>query len=135
MSWDVSIIKFSKTYTSLEEIPDDEKPIALGSQKSVHEAVSEYFPSTDWSDPSWGIFDSEFGSIEFNLGDDDPSSDMMLHARASNAVVPLILALCKGQDWLAVDCSTGEFLEFTEDPNAGIEGWRAYRDQMFKKQT
>ncbi|PFH04427.1 hypothetical protein BCF11_5206 [Collimonas sp. PA-H2] len=39
MSWDISISKFSKKYTSIADIPDDEKPLDIGFLSVVHEAV------------------------------------------------------------------------------------------------
>lgn len=130
MSWDVSILKFSQPYAAVEEIPDDETPLPLGSQQHVHSAVTKHFPGTNWSDAAWGIFDSPFGSIEFNLGKDDPASSMMLHVRASNEIVAPIIRLCLEEGWNALDCSTGELLEAADDPTAGLEGWRAYRDRV-----
>ncbi len=135
MSWDVSIINFSRPYESVEQIPHDEEPLPLGTRKAVHEAVLQFFPSTSWNDPAWGVFDSPCGSIEFNLGSDDPAQSMMLHVRASNKIVPLIVAFCKEFGWSAIDSGTGEFLERSENPEAGLETWRAYRDQVFKKYT
>lgn len=130
MSWDVSIMKFSKLYAAVEDIPNDETPLSLGKQEHVHAAVTRHFPGTDWSDAEWGIFDSPFGSIEFNLGKDDPITGMMLHVRASNEIIGAIVALCLEEEWNALDCSTGELLESAEDPTAGLEGWRAYRDRV-----
>jgi hypothetical protein len=133
MSWDVSIMKFSKNYDSVEAITDNESPLPLGSLADVHSAVSDIFLGTDWTDPVWGLFDSDFGSIEFNLGDDDPATSMMLHVRASNDIVHPIIELCRQQSWTAIDCSTGEFLE--KDPTAGIEGWRAFRDKVIGQES
>jgi hypothetical protein len=130
MSWDVSIMKLSKPYASVEEIPDDESPQSLGTQEHVHTAVTRHFPGTDWNDVAWGMFDSPLGSIEFNLGKDDPASSMMLHVRASNEIVQPIIDLCREEGWTAFDCSTGEFLEAPESPTAGLNRWRAYRDRV-----
>jgi len=55
---------------------------------------------------------------------------MMLHVRASNELAQPIVALCREEGWTALDCSTGEFLETAEDPTAGLNGWRAYRDRV-----
>jgi len=93
MSWDVSIQKFSRSYESISDIDDDEKGLPLGPRNVVHGAVSKIFPSTDWTDPAWGVWESEFGSIEFNVGT-DPAEGMMLHVRAEAAVVPAIAQLC-----------------------------------------
>ena len=132
MSWDVSIINFSRDYNSIEEIPDDEQPLNLGSRVEVHKAVSEFFPGTNWCDASWGVFDCQFGSVEFNLGKDDPSDSLMLHVRASNEIVPLIVAMCKKQNWSGLDCSNGEILEKSQNPSSGIEGWRDLLEQVSK---
>jgi hypothetical protein len=133
MSWDVSIFNFSNDYKSIEDIPHNEQPNPLGAQNKVHEAILEFFPNTDWSDPSWGIFDSKYGSIEFNLGSDDPSTSLMLHVRASNELVPLIVGLCNKNHWSALDCSSGEILEYSEHTEQGLENWRNYLSQILGK--
>jgi len=46
MSRDVSILKFSNPYASVEEIPDDEAPHSNGTQEHVHTAVKRHFQST-----------------------------------------------------------------------------------------
>lgn len=134
MSWDVSIVKFSKSYNSIEEIPADEKPLDLGTKTFVQNAVLEFFPTTDRSDPSWGIFDSKFGSIEFNIGKENPTSSMMLHVRASEEIVEPIVMLCKKNNWSGLDCSTGDFLEKSECPTSGLSGWRKYLAQVLNEQ-
>ena len=130
MSWDVSIMKFSHQYALVEAISDGESCLPLGARVEVHSAVSDWFPGTDWRDPNWGIWDSQFGSIEFNLGEDEPATGLMLHIRADNAVIQPIIALCRHRGWIALDCSTGEFLEQAVDPTAGLEAWRTFRDSV-----
>ena len=83
MSWDVSIFKFRRAITSLTELSDDDAPFAIGTRAQVHAAVAAVFSDTDWSDAAWGMWESEHGSIEFNLGTDDPADGMMLHVRAA----------------------------------------------------
>jgi hypothetical protein len=135
MSWDVSIMKFSKPYTSVEAIPDDESPLPLGTVTEVHDSVTQFFPGTDWTDSAWGIFHSPFGSIEFNLGKRDPATGMMLHVRASSEIVVPIIAMCRGNGWHALDCGTGELLEQSEHPTVGLEAWTAYRNRVVETDT
>lgn len=130
MSWDVTIIKFTESYKSVDEIPDNEEPLALGDQNLVHKVVLEFFPETDWSDPSWGIFDSSFGSVEFNIGNEGLVSNMMLHVRASDEIVSPIMAMCKKNSWSALDCSNGDFLQNSNKLNSGLEAWRAYLSKV-----
>ncbi|VWC72923.1 hypothetical protein [Burkholderia lata] len=133
MSWDVSLYKFTRRYKTTEEIAHDEQPLSLGSLSEVHAAVSEVFLGTDWSDPAWGIYDSEFGSIEFNVGKDDPVKSLGLHVRASDAVVVGILNLCERIRCQAIDLTDGSFLDQSELPAAGLGKWREYRDQIIGK--
>ncbi|ANH67022.1 hypothetical protein [Mitsuaria sp. 7] len=130
MAWDVSLFKFSQRYRTLEEIPHDERLSDLGSLKEVQGAVTAVFPETDWTDPHWGIFDSVLGSIEFNVGTDDPVQSLGLHVRAGDAVVDGILLLCEQMDCQAIDVGDGSFLEQSDDPARGLQKWRAYRDQI-----
>lgn len=130
MSWDVTVQRFSREYAAIEDIPETERCLPLGSRAEIHVAISRHFPATDWSDPAWGIFDSPAGSIEFNVGRDEPNGGFMMHIRASAAIVPSIVAMCAAERWQALDCSTGAFLERAEDPSAGLEQWVAYRNQV-----
>ncbi|MFS2034682.1 hypothetical protein ACEN8I_11715 [Polaromonas sp. CT11-55] len=130
MSWDVSLYKFTRSYKIIEEIPNDEKLLALGSLREVQAAVSSVFPGTSWSDPHWGIYDSEFGSIEFNIGKEEPVEGLALHVRASDAIVGGILQLCGLMGCQAIDMTDSSFLDQSEHPAAGLQKWREYRDQV-----
>jgi hypothetical protein len=44
-----------------------------------------------------------------------------------------LLALCISNDWQSLDCSTGQFLEKSFDPAAGLRGWRDYVNQIQTK--
>jgi hypothetical protein len=83
MSWDVSVQRFSREYDSVEEIPEWERCLPIGSQAAVRAPISQFFPGADGSEPSWGTFESAIGSIEFNLGKDEPDTGFMVHVRAS----------------------------------------------------
>jgi hypothetical protein len=133
VSWDVTVQRFSRDFAAIEDIPETERCVPLGSRADVQAAVCRYFPGTDWSDPAWGIFDFSEGSIEFNLGKDEPSEGFMMHIRASAVVVPAIVVMCRTERWQALDCSNGAFLEKVEDPATGLEQWATYRDQIVAK--
>jgi hypothetical protein len=132
MSWDITVQRFSKRYACIAEIPDNEECMALGSNAEVRAAISQFFFATDWSDPTWGIFESGTDSVEFNIGTDDPNSGFMMHVRASNRVVPIIVAMCQSERWQALDCSEGCFLEKSSKPEAGLEKLTAYRNQIVR---
>lgn len=131
MSWDVTVQRFSRgEYSAIEDIPEDERCAPLGSRVEVQAVISKFFPGTDWSDPAWGNYESAEGSIEFNMGKDEPNTGFMMHVRGSSAVVPAMVAMCRQERWQALDCSNGAFLEKIGDPTAGLEQWAAYRNQI-----
>lgn len=130
MSWDVYLCRFSRHYDRVEEIPQDERLLVMGSLFDVQAAVSAVFPGTDWSNPSWGVHECQFGSIEFSVGRNDPVEGLMLHVRAGAPVVGGILQLCQRLSCQALDGNEGCFLDRVADPAAGLEKWRAYRDQV-----
>lgn len=131
MSWDVTVQRFSRgEYAEITEIPEDESCAPLGSRVEVQIAISKFFPSTDWSDPAWGKYESTDGSIEFNLGSDEPNTGFMMHIRASATVVPSIVTMCIAEHWQALDCGSGEFLVRSATPDAGLEQWIDYRKDV-----
>lgn len=130
MSWDVSLYKFTRRYRHIEEIPGDEQPHPLGSRAEVQTTVSDIFPGTNWNDPGWGIYDGEFGSIEFNLGRDESVRSLALHVRASAEIVSGILLLCERLCCQAIDLPNSSLLDESERPANGLEQWRKYRDQV-----
>lgn len=130
MSWDISIMKFSRQFESVADIPDDEKLQILGTRSSVQQIISSIFQGTNWSDSAWGVWRGRDGSIEFNLGDDDPTDGVRLNVRAGHDVVPLIIKLCLSNGWQGFDYSSGDFIEKSETPERGLENWSSYRDQI-----
>lgn len=133
MSWDVSIQRFNRVYTSVDQIPEDEQCLPLGSQTEVRAAISHVFGGTDWSDPTWGLYQCEAGSIEFNMGKKEPNDGFTLHVRASGHIIEPVLALCRAHGWQALDFSDGRFLEQSGDPSANLRVWGSYRDQILGK--
>jgi hypothetical protein len=127
MSWDVMIFKIrGNPPPSIEKINEsDTQP--LGPAAEVRREISEALPGVDWSDPTWGTYSgsgNEF-SIEFNVSNDDPVDNMMLHVRGSGDALSPIMAVVRPRAWAAFDCTTGEFL----DPqNLSDRGWRAFQE-------
>lgn len=133
MSWDVFLHKFSRRYSSVDLIPHDEQPLPLGSVTNVQKAVSDVFPGTNWDDPTWGIHDGEFGSVEFNVGEDDPVQSLALHVRADKAIIGGVLQLCERMDCQAIDGTESNFLDQSENPSSGLEKWLRHRNQNTPK--
>lgn len=130
MSWDISVCKFGQNYQSVADIPATASILSLGARSAVSALISQIFTGTVWDDPSWGVFDSAVGSIEFNMGTALDCQGFMMHVRASEAVVPLIVELCKVNQWQGIDCQSGEFIEKANDPSLGLQSWQDYRAKI-----
>ena len=59
----------------------------------------------------------------------------MLHVRANNSIVPLIVKLAKENGWQAMDGSDGMFLEQKDIPEENLRRWRNYRDKIIAYNT
>ena len=55
---------------------------------------------------------------------------MMLHVRATSAVVPPILDLCEANGWTALDTGSAGVLSRDNHPERGLAAWRAFRDKI-----
>lgn len=67
------------------------------------------------------------------MGQEEECHGFMLHVRANEAIVPLIVELCLTNQWHGIDCSSGEFIEKSDTPAIGADQWQEYRDQILGK--
>jgi len=120
VSWDVVLLAEKRK-------PNEERPPArnLGEASEVRRRIAAALPGTDWSDPAWGVLESDGWSIEFNSDAAGEVESLMLHVRGEGNPVPAIARLCQETGWFALDMSSAEFLE-PANPNSS--GWEAFRD-------
>jgi hypothetical protein len=97
---------------------------------AVRERISAILPDVDWTDPAWGIYLGDGFSIEFNVGSDDPIENMMLHVRGGGDAVTEIVKLIQRQNWKALDCSSGEFLDPDSPSRESWQRFQSYRDKI-----
>lgn len=129
MSWDVILMNVPSNIESIMALEGD-LPV-LGSNTEVLSILSNALPAINLSDPTWGVFDGDNFAIEFSIGDKDPVHTIMLHVRGSDEVIEVIERLCQYSGWRALDTSVGDFMNFANNPAAGLQQWRAYRDHVF----
>lgn len=133
MSWDVMVFNYQGSPPAdMDEMAEAGDPDPLGKPAAVRKAISRYL-DVDWSDPAWGIYESGELSIEFNMGEEDPVTDIMLHVRGGGDAIAAMLGFAQPNNWSLFDCSTSEFLD-PENPSAeGWEGFQEFRDKVVKK--
>jgi hypothetical protein len=131
MSWDVMVFRFAGARPASTDEMGDAPRLPLGPAAEVRASISSKLPRTSWDDPAWGVFEGDGFSIEFNVGEDDPIDDMMLHVRGGGDAVAAIMSFVGPLGWSALDCSTGAFLDPAAPSEEGWKGFQAYRDGIF----
>src|SRR5690606_18556155 len=122
MSWDVCVMKISGPVRPMEEVGDDEY-LPMDDHAAVVSAIRAAFPTAEWSeDEMHALFEGDAFSIEFDLSSGEDG--LMLNVAGGGDPIPAILKLASANGWVALDCSTSEFL----DPaNPSREGWEGYQ--------
>ncbi len=130
MSWDVMIFNTrGKTPPSIEEFQESDCE-SFGAAAAVRQGISMILPGIDWSDPTWGIYDGDGFSIEFNVGSEDPIESIMLHVRGGGDAISAITSFARPLGWTALDCTTGELLDLDNPSQVGWENFQAFRDKV-----
>lgn len=129
MSWDVMVFNFGgKTPPQMEQIEES----GMLPLEQARERISTLLGGVDWSDPTWGIYLGDGHSIEFNVGNTEPITNMMLHVRGGGDAIAAIIRFAKPLGWSVLDCSTGEYLDLENPSQAGWEGFQAFRDKVMQ---
>jgi len=102
---------------------DDYLP--LGELEAVQTAIRIAFPSAQWSDPTWAVYAGPDFQIEFSLDGVASSGAVILHVHGTGDPISALLKLTDSNGWLAVDCSTGEFINPKDPCSEGWEGFKA----------
>lgn len=131
MSWDVFIFEAPAHAKSIDELPKDFEPPALGAARDVRQRLLDNFQDIDLSDPAWGHLTGPTWSIELNIGADDPVDSTMLHVRGGgDDVLTVIAQIVASVGGRALDTSTGAFLTGDPAETDGWHGFQQYRDQV-----
>ena len=124
MSWDVAIVRIRGKLRPVKEV-EEEDYLPLGEPKKVRAAVSTAFPSAEWSNPKWAFYTGPDFEIEIDLEGVKSGNTILMFVHGSGDPIPSILKLTEANGWLAVDCSSGQFI----DPaNPSHESWEAFKD-------
>jgi hypothetical protein len=129
MSWDVMVLNYAgKPPLDGDLRADDAQP--LGPADTVRAAITRHLPGVDWSNPTWGLYEDQGFSIEFNTGDKTPIDSIMLHVRGNGDPLPALVAFANPNGWSLFDCTTGEFLDAMNPSSRGWHEFRDFRDRV-----
>jgi len=132
MSWDVVIMRFPDGFDGdFDKMPADWEPEKLFTQDYFAEEIKKIFPNII-GDKTWMTLNAETYSIEVNIGDDDPVSNIMLHVRGGDEALQAIEKICIKFNCQALDTTESKLIDFDKKTNDGFTSWREYRDNVLK---
>lgn len=126
------IHRYEGTPPRVKDLADDFRFPPIGEADIVRTEITRLLPNVDWSDPAWGILDGDGYSIEFNLQRDGVVDGFMLHVRGGGDPVSAIARLCSASGWVALDTSTGEFMDLDHPSHEGWASFQSFRDQVIE---
>ena len=129
MSWDVLLMSVPPDITTTENLPNDFSS-ELGPLPQVLSTIAAILPDLNLANPEWGILEGDGFHMEFNIGQRDPVDTIMLHVRGGDGALRSIHRICEHTGWRALDTTTGDFINFAQDPTKGLRQWRTYRDRV-----
>ncbi|HEX5782302.1 MAG TPA: hypothetical protein VFX80_10280 [Solirubrobacteraceae bacterium] len=124
MSWDL-LIMAAPPGVRMEDTKEEQ--LRLGTRDEVVAAVRAALPQSELEGRYLRV-EGDTYAIELNLGDEEHVNGLGVRAQGDEATVEVLQRLCAHTGWRALDYSTGDFLDESEDPATGLRGWRALRD-------
>jgi hypothetical protein len=126
MRWNIILQSALPDGTSTQPSPVG-PPAGLGPRSDVAATLAQIIPEIEFTDLSWDIFVTGEFSIEFDIGEDDHVSYIMLQIRGSDAALDAVRRICEHTGWRAFDTSMKEYIDFDVEPAAMRRQGRAFR--------
>ena len=122
MSWDVALVRIRGAYRPIAEVEEADY-VPLGKPAAVRKAIQAAFPKAEWWGTDRAVCYGKDFEIEFHLEGVESANTVVLHVHGTGDPIRALLKLTNCNGWLAVDCSTGEFI----DPkNPSYDGWEGF---------
>ncbi len=131
MSWDLFVQDWGD-FNSLEDIPDDFEPKAIGKRSEIISKIIHVEPTVKIVDPTFGTLENEHFSIEFSFGEDEELYSFAMHVRGGEMAVACIGNILSELELKATDGSTPYFFDI-EESKLGLAKWHSYRNQILNK--
>ena len=128
MSWDVLLLKEK---CDLNDKDVDVPP--LGNRDEIIRTLTALMADLDYSDPTWGILESDEFSIEFNTGREELVDSIMLHIRGGGDPLIIIKLICDHTGWGAFDTSTSDFMDTDKLSPESWLAFQKFRDRVIGK--
>ena len=130
MSWDVFISK-----EEVKNLEDGNLP-PIAEKTEFKNILNNLIPGIKYTEDDWAVFNDSDCSIEFNFGEDETVTHVMLYIRGGgDHPIAIIQSICDHCDCYAMDCATGEQMEFDESDQNSFKAWQDYRSKVIERSS
>ncbi len=134
MSYDIFVQDLPPDAKTVEDIPSDFRPAAIGERWLIIEKIKVVVPGADFSDPAWGRIQGDNWSIEMNMGANEHCGGFAIHIRGGAGAFGVVEAILRALKLRALDPQAGGFFVADQGAIDSFNRWRAYRDQVANRQ-
>jgi hypothetical protein len=117
VTWDVLILHPDSAAPPPE---GDPQLRPLGMADEVRRAVSRALPGIEWDRPVQGSYRGAAVSVDVELPSQGVVDSIALHLRGVRNPMPVVVRICRQNNWVAFDSAAGAFLDLQEPSE---EGW------------
>ena len=137
MSWDLVVFDLDDPLSDPETgeavFPDGWEPPNIWTLPQLRAEISEALPDVDWSEKNWGHLTGSGFSLEFNIGNEDTTSNFMIHARGN--ATQSVVRLMSVTGWRILDTVTGKWMHEISNPDEGREKFQGFLDKLLESQN
>lgn len=126
MSWDIFIQSIPKKYKSMAEIPEGYEPKPLCANAAAVKAVRSVLPGIVFGQ-GFAAVQCDDGTVEIDLGIEDPVMCVMLACRGGEGILPLVCALVKALGGRAFDTFSDSGIFDPDAAAMSLATFNAYR--------
>ncbi len=131
MSWDIFVQDLPADARTIRDIPEHFTPSPLCKRAELIQLIKRAVPSADFTDPTWGQFETPSFSVEFNLGEHELVQSFALHVCGDDAAAAFVADLLAHLGFRALDPrSDSGLFEPGRVAEASLRRWREYRDRV-----
>lgn len=116
MSYLIVLFALPASIMSIDELPMNYDPPALGSRETILALLTELFQDADVPDPTWVMLTREEFAVEFVVGHDDPVDSLGVRIHGADSAMAVVQLLCERTGWRAYDTSLSDLIKFQHDP-------------------
>ncbi|MGL6075977.1 MAG: hypothetical protein ACRC8S_17610 [Fimbriiglobus sp.] len=129
MSFDVFVQDLPSDARTVADIPEGYVPRPIGRRADIIASILRVAPTTDFTNPTWGLIDGADFSIEVNIGHEEVLESFAFHIRGGQEGLLIVAAILQHLGLRALCPTASGFFDLAE-LGPTFSQWRRFREQI-----